>query len=266
MLDTQVNLIDNARKMVIEGHRGGRLDYENTMGGFEKAYQNGVKSIEFDLWLTKDYVPVVIHGSNDGRVMHVNADLGITEDTFLNTVTLEQLKQVELPNGESIPTFAELLDYGFGKFHFNCEIKEFDPKIVQILLDLMASKGVTSKDAHFSSFKHYHLKELYKLAPDFEYSYLIEPAEFDDMQGKDSYSGSMVAINHHNLSKEFVQSCHKNSKKVVVWFSGEYPEKQEYYQNMVEWGVDTIITDRPVEINDFLDSIILEESTQDSDE
>ena len=46
----------------IEGHRGmNREFYENTLKSFAKSIECKLESIEFDVWLTKDKVPVIFH-------------------------------------------------------------------------------------------------------------------------------------------------------------------------------------------------------------
>ena len=48
----------------IEGHRGqNRIFYQNTLKSFSKAISNSLDSIEFDVWLTKDKIPVIMHSS-----------------------------------------------------------------------------------------------------------------------------------------------------------------------------------------------------------
>ena len=50
------------KKILVEGHRGYAAKYpENTMISFEAAMDMGVDAIEFDVWLTADKVPVIIH-------------------------------------------------------------------------------------------------------------------------------------------------------------------------------------------------------------
>jgi len=51
--------------MVI-GHRGGFFGPENSMKGFRGAVENNLEGIEFDVWLSKDNVPMVLHGGDDG--------------------------------------------------------------------------------------------------------------------------------------------------------------------------------------------------------
>ena len=49
------------RTLVI-GHRGGFFGPENSLKGFQGAVANNLEGIEFDVWLSKDNVPMVLHG------------------------------------------------------------------------------------------------------------------------------------------------------------------------------------------------------------
>lgn len=60
----------------IEGHRGVCGLYpENTLLSFQKAIEMGVDAIEFDVWLTSDKVPVLMHDGNVYRTCGVDRDL-----------------------------------------------------------------------------------------------------------------------------------------------------------------------------------------------
>ena len=53
------------RHIFVEGHRGACALYpENTLLSFEKAIEMGVDAVEFDIWLSKDKVPVLMHDGN----------------------------------------------------------------------------------------------------------------------------------------------------------------------------------------------------------
>ena len=48
----------------IEAHRGGAGSFpENSIWAFENSFNSGVGSIEFDVVVTKDNVPIVHHGA-----------------------------------------------------------------------------------------------------------------------------------------------------------------------------------------------------------
>jgi len=65
--------------MVI-GHRGGSFGPENSLKCFEGAIANNLEGIEFDVWLSKDNVLMVLHGGKNGEL----SDYGVskTEHVF----------------------------------------------------------------------------------------------------------------------------------------------------------------------------------------
>jgi glycerophosphoryl diester phosphodiesterase len=53
---------------IIEGHRGfGNLDNHNTLSSYRKCIENGLDSIELDVWLTTDEKLIVLHGDEKGH-------------------------------------------------------------------------------------------------------------------------------------------------------------------------------------------------------
>ncbi|MSQ95224.1 MAG: hypothetical protein EXR98_11800 [Gemmataceae bacterium] len=74
----------------VQGHRGaGALLPENTLASFELALDLGVTSIETDVHLTRDDVPVLVHDAciNDGQ------------GPLVRSLTLQQLRSHRLPVG-----------------------------------------------------------------------------------------------------------------------------------------------------------------------
>lgn len=96
-------------KIIAEGHRGWRARYpENTLCSFAAAIDAGVDAVEFDIWLTKDGVPVLMHDGNARRTCGV--------DRHLRDMTLQEVKQLDAGlfmgeqfRGTRVPTFEELL-------------------------------------------------------------------------------------------------------------------------------------------------------------
>ena len=129
----------------IISHRGeydNRNVFENTLKAFDKALENGVFGIEFDLRWTKDLMPVVFHDKNTKRLFKKN--LNINETSF------SDLKS-SIPE---IPSLAEtILRYG-KKLHLMVEMKqEFYPEPVyqtSVLKDLFSALE-PAKDYHLIS-------------------------------------------------------------------------------------------------------------------
>ena len=60
---------------LFEGRGAAALCPENTIPSFEKALELGVDAYEFDIWLTSDKVPVIMHDGNPLRTCGVNGHL-----------------------------------------------------------------------------------------------------------------------------------------------------------------------------------------------
>ncbi|HEY5402272.1 MAG TPA: glycerophosphodiester phosphodiesterase family protein, partial [Pyrinomonadaceae bacterium] len=74
---------------LIIGHRGASaVTPENTLGAFRKAIEVGADGIEFDVRLTRDGMPVVIHDDNLRRT-------GGRPD-LIRSVSLADLTQVDV--------------------------------------------------------------------------------------------------------------------------------------------------------------------------
>ena len=134
-------------KIYSEGHRGFCALYpENTLLSFQKALELGVDAIEFDIWLSKDKVPVLMHDGNAKRTCGFNADL--------RDLTLAEIKTLS-PGYESkfgdeffgeveVPTLYELLDLVKSvnpDFKLGVEIKEYTEETVDISVKALKEYG-----------------------------------------------------------------------------------------------------------------------------
>ena len=70
----------DGKKTLIMAHKGGNFGPGNTLLNFKGAMEAGVEGIEFDIWLTKDEVPVIMHGGCDGTLK----DYGRPQDYVFN--------------------------------------------------------------------------------------------------------------------------------------------------------------------------------------
>src|SRR4026209_3025795 len=101
---------------LIIGHRGASaVAPENTMAAFKEAIAAGADGIEFDVRLTRDGVPVVIHDSTlhrTGGLPDRIVDLTLSEVAKVDVGSWFARKQY-LPAGtfanETVPSLAQLL-------------------------------------------------------------------------------------------------------------------------------------------------------------
>lgn len=210
-----------------QGHRGARgLAPENTIAGFEQALVIGVSTLEFDVVLSAEGVPMVSHDTAP------NPD--ITRDTSgqwlksrgrpFNSLSLNEIaaldvgrinpgsryardfpSQVPIEN-EGIPTLAAVFERVKAlKAHhtrFNIELK-LNPnrpsespepaEFVRAVLDVIQRHGMASRTT-IQSFDWRVLKEVRRVAPDMPLSHLsAQLARFDTLSTGDWTDGMKLA-------------------------------------------------------------------------
>ncbi|MFZ1401056.1 MAG: glycerophosphodiester phosphodiesterase family protein [Candidatus Promineifilaceae bacterium] len=98
------------------GHRGSSADApENTLAAFLLAQTQGADGIEFDVQLSADGWPVVIH---DGKLDRTTNGHGAVQD-----LTLAELQKLDAGQGQSIPTLDEVFETLGPNFLYNVELK-----------------------------------------------------------------------------------------------------------------------------------------------
>ena len=132
------------KNIIVEGHRGFCARYpENTMPSFEAALELGVDAIEFDVWLTADKVPMLMHDGNAYRTCGV--------DKHLRDMTCEEAKTLDagyekkfgdqfINRGITVPTLEELLQLCAAKrpdIKLGVEIKEYTEETVDLTVALL---------------------------------------------------------------------------------------------------------------------------------
>ncbi len=137
------------KPIVVEGHRGYAAKYpENTMISFEAAMDLGVDAIEFDVWLSAEKVPVIIHDGNCKRTcgvdVHVN-DLTVAQVKTLSAHYADKFSDLYADKNVTIPTLEELLQLRAAKrpdLWLGVEIKEYTEECVDQTVALLKQYGV----------------------------------------------------------------------------------------------------------------------------
>lgn len=87
------------------------------MAAFGLALAQGADGIEFDVQLSADGVPVVMH---DALVDRMTSGHGRVAD-----MSLAALQSLEMPQGERVPTLDEVLETFGQQLLYNIEVKDF---------------------------------------------------------------------------------------------------------------------------------------------
>ncbi|MGE0097716.1 MAG: glycerophosphodiester phosphodiesterase [Hydrogenophaga sp.] len=189
----------------VQGHRGARgLAPENTIVGFERALAIGVSTLELDVVLSADGVPVISHDTTanpditrDARGQWLQARsqpfhrLPLAEFAGWDVGRINpasryarDFPQQVARDGQGIPTLAALFDrvrqIGARHVRFNIELKlrpdrpdeSPDPQsFVRAVLDVIAAHGMTQR-VSLQSFDWRIQKVARQLAPELPLSYL----------------------------------------------------------------------------------------------
>ena len=91
--------------MVI-GHRGGFFGPENSLKSFQGAVDNHLEGIEFDVWLSKDNEPMVLHGGKDGDL----SKYGHAKEHVFHWTKKDLQSKIDLGGGERIPTLESVIE------------------------------------------------------------------------------------------------------------------------------------------------------------
>lgn len=227
-------------KILIFGHAGGKKTApENSLKAFKKAIELKADFIELDLRFSKDNEVVIIH---DPDTLNSTGVPGLVKDK-----TLQQLKRLEIGEGEAIPTFREVLELIDNKIRLLLHINA--PNIEKPIINLLREynyleKTLVSCMIHKYLFKYRLLEPNLKLAAlvNFHYEEDNHPSwkirkKFID----DALENNFYAINpeFHLVDTQFVAYAHQCNLKVYPWTIN----KKGDIQRMINIGVDGIISD-----------------------
>lgn len=261
------------RPLVI-AHRGARsLAPENTLAAARKALEVGADSWELDVALTADGELVVIHDDTLGRTCNAaeifpgRPPWRVWEFTLAEIQTLDcgswfvsqdPFNQIEAGNvseadqqsyvGERAPTLRQALEFTRDNhWRVNVELKEqptydLDRSIVEKAVALIEELGMD--DGHqvvVSSFEHDYLRTINILNPRIPIQALTStkildlPAYMNEL-GADTCNPKVTAWSPDELAELRESGIHFN-----VWTVNE----EDMVRNLIEAGVDGIITDFP---------------------
>jgi glycerophosphoryl diester phosphodiesterase len=138
----------------------------NTLAAFEKAVELGADGVEFDVQLSSDGVPVVIH---DFTVDRTTDGTGRVAE-----MPLAQLKELDAGTafsptfaGQKVPTLTEVLDAIGGQLLLNIELKSispWDPRLEDAVVAQVRRHRLGER-VLFSSFNPLSLRRAKRLEP-----------------------------------------------------------------------------------------------------
>ena len=225
-------------KISIVGHAGGKkTGPENSLKAFKRAIELKADFIEFDVRISKDNQIVIIH---DPDTLNSTGTPGLVKDK-----TLQELKKLEIGEGEKIPTFREILELTENKINLLLHINasKIEKRVINLLRNYKyIEKTIVSCMVHRYLFNYRILEPKLKLAALVNlYSEGLPSWEVRKKIVDDAVNSNFYAINpeYHIVDKKFITYAHQRKIKVFPWTVN----KREDIQYLIDLGVDGIITD-----------------------
>ncbi len=279
--DASNSLITPLGTTMLSGHRsGGGIAPENTMMALQNcinstAYQLDV--FEFDIHLTADGIPVLIHDGTLDRTSDAAAVFG-QEKVKVGDKTLAQLKQLNMgakfkndagqmpfaefagdavPNELRIVTLEEALTYleSNGQFHYIIEVKnsgETGYKAADILYETLVAFGALDRTV-VGTFHNEITAYIDTTYPDMLRSagfneaiefYLYSLLKLPVPEDKWNFVALQIPTTDYTVNlgtSRLVNYAHKHNIAVQYWTIND-PEEMAYLQSI---GADAIMTDVP---------------------
>jgi glycerophosphoryl diester phosphodiesterase len=234
-------------------HRGANtLAPENTMAAFRKASEAGANGLEFDVQLSKDGVPVIIH---DEKLERTTGSQGLVKDYTLAELQLLDAGSWFSPEFRDarIPTLDQVLDeFLDSSLLFNIELKSgivLYPGIEEAVIKSICDRRLEER-VIISSFNHYSLVACRELNSGLRTGVLYvaglyEPWHYARALG----CYSVHPLFYHLQHPEIVIGFKEHNLPVFAWTVNE----TSYMDLMVAGGIEAIITDRPQDLKKILD-------------
>ena len=234
------------------GHRGAKAYApENTIASFKKALDLGVDMVEFDVRITKDKYPVVIH---DNRLRRLTKEF-----MRVNRLTLKQLKKLRVKETEKIPTLAEVLDIIDNKIGILIDLKVKGS--AQIVVQTLRDYRINLDNVMISSVHPSELRTVEMLEPDITTALIFRSNNASNFWLVMDFlavlflpvtkyyiswlvrtsNANYLNINHRLLNEQKVKMFKKQGIKICAWTVNS-KRKIEYLKKI---GIDGIITNYP---------------------
>ncbi|UII33558.1 glycerophosphodiester phosphodiesterase [Fulvivirga ulvae] len=267
--------ISNAQKVDIQGHRGARgMMPENTIPAFKYALDQGVTTLELDVVITKDKKVVVSHEpwmSPEICLTPDNAEFKDDKKYNIYNMTYEEVKAFDcgylnstrFPQQQKLHVSKPLLsdvikevekhiksytqyevDYnieikstrdGDGKSH--PEVQEFSDLVYKTIDQYLPMSRIVIQSFDFRVLQYWHEKY-----PQVRLAALVENTRsIETNVANIGFKPHIYSPYYKLLTKNKVKELHDMGIKVIPWTVNEAKEMKQ----LIEWGVDGIITDYP---------------------
>jgi glycerophosphoryl diester phosphodiesterase len=221
----------------IVAHRGGgTLAPENTLGGIRFGASLGFKGVEFDVMLTADGTPVLIHDETTERTTGVKGRVSL--------IPYSRLEKLDAGGGEKIPTFEDAarlcrrLD-----LWANVEIKPAGGRdratgeaVARMARELWRGAALPPV---LSSFSIAALEAARSVAPELPRGLLVDEIPAAWKETLKQLECVALHCDHEKLSEEKAAAVRGAGYGLLCWTVNDAIAARR----LLSWGVDCLVTD-----------------------
>jgi glycerophosphoryl diester phosphodiesterase len=221
----------------IVAHRGGgALAPENTLGAIRKGASMGFKGVEFDVMLTADAMPVIIHDETVERT--TNGRGAVPAMTYADLSLLKIEKNERIPKFEEAARLCRELDVWA-----NVEIKparghERATGLAVAPLARELWRGAALPPV-LSSFSVVALEAAREAAPELPRGYLVDKIPADWRQTLGRLGCVALHCNCKYMSEALAAEAHGAGYAILLWTVNE----PALARQMLAFGADCLVTD-----------------------
>ena len=224
-------------------HRGYAKRYpENTLEGIAAAIKAGACFVEFDVQVTADGVPVLLHDNTVDRTTDGTGDVHAMPLEVVRALDAGAKQFVPQFQGERIPTLAEVIDLTKGRALLQIEIKQ--PEIEEhVARAVREADAITDCEAH--SFWPQIVQRMRAVEPRMACALLTDGRRIVDWDEFFGFALSLnaqgVSVYHESATPERVRRGQLRSLTFMVWTVDD----EAAMQAMIAAGVDSICSNFP---------------------
>lgn len=217
-------------------HRGARgYEPENTLKAFQKALDLHADGIELDVHLSSDDHIIVIH---DETIDRTTSGKG-----FVNTLSLQELKEFRIENKLQIPTLPEVFDLVNQQCFINIELKgQGTADAVVALIELYVSEKNWNYNSFIvSSFEWDFLQRINNLNSEISIGILTETDIDSAITFAESIKAKAIHPDFNLLNKENAIQIKEKGFQIFPWTINE----KEDIARIKTYNINGIISDFP---------------------
>jgi len=225
-------------------HRGaGTLAPENTLAALRVAVARGWRMVEYDVKLSADGVPVLLHDATLDRTTDGTGKAAALPYASLALLDAGSWHSPEFA-GEPVPSLRAVARYSLAcGLASNVEIKP-SPDTDRITGEQTARAIQTlwqnAAPPLLSSFSDIALAAAQRTAPGLPRALLIEADLPSDWRTRAQRLGCVaINLNERVVTQQTVHAVHEAGLRLVVWTVND-PDRA---RQLLNWGVDAIVTD-----------------------